>query len=46
LSGENDDTGHHQPAILYKGEVKLNVAMKLLRDSDGEVTPCPSSSIA
>ena len=30
-----------QPAILYKGEVKLNVAMKLLRDSDGEVDALP-----
>ena len=30
-----------QPATLYKGQVKLNVAMKLLRDSDGEVDALP-----
>ena len=30
-----------QPAILYKGEVKLDLAMNMLRESDGEVDALP-----
>ena len=41
LSDEDLIRAVTQPAILYKGEVKLNVAMKLLRDSDGEVDALP-----
>ncbi len=41
LSDEDLIRAITQPAILYKGEVTLNVAMKLLRDSDGEVDALP-----
>jgi len=41
LSDEDLLRAIREPATLYKGEIKIDVAMKLLRDSDGELDALP-----